>query len=155
MILREEKRNLFTVSEDYALAHCISADFALGAGIAKQFRDKLNIKKLLFEKYKNYHLFYKKELVNTIGRSGDCLIVDDERTVFNLVTKQSYWNKPTYESLEQALEVMKKQCINLKIKKIAMPQIGCGLDQLEWIKVSEIIDKVFNDTDIEILVCYL
>ena len=38
-------------------------------------------------------------------------------------------------------------------KKIAMPVIGCGLDRLEWCKVSEIIKEVFEDTDVEILVC--
>lgn len=27
MIIKEEKRDLFTVSNDYALVHCISADF--------------------------------------------------------------------------------------------------------------------------------
>ena len=30
-----EKRDLFTMPQGYYLAHCISADFALGAGIAK------------------------------------------------------------------------------------------------------------------------
>ena len=39
------------------------------------------------------------------------------------------------------------------IKKVAMPVIGCGLDKLEWYKVSGIIKEVFADTDIEILVC--
>lgn len=39
MIIKEVKKDLFTVSDDYALAHCISADFALGAGIAKEFDD--------------------------------------------------------------------------------------------------------------------
>ena len=47
--------------------------------------------------------------------------------------------------------------VRLKIpsdcKKIAMPVIGCGLDRLEWSKVSEIIKEVFECTDIEILVC--
>lgn len=39
MIIKEVKKDLFTVSDDYALVHCISADFALGAGIAKEFRN--------------------------------------------------------------------------------------------------------------------
>lgn len=39
------------------------------------------------------------------------------------------------------------------VTKLAMPKIGCGLDILEWNKVSEIIKDVFKDTDIEILVC--
>ena len=37
MKLIEVKQDLFIVPKDYALAHCISADYALGAGIAKEF----------------------------------------------------------------------------------------------------------------------
>ena len=37
MKLIEVKQNLFSISKDYALAHCISADYALGAGIAREF----------------------------------------------------------------------------------------------------------------------
>lgn len=31
-------------------------------------------------------------------------------------------------------------------------RIGCGLDGLEWNKVSAILDQVFEDTDIKITV---
>ena len=34
-----------------------------------------------------------------------------------------------------------------------MPLIGCGLDRLQWEKVSEIVQEVFKDIDIEIVVC--
>ena len=34
MIYKEEIRDLFSVPDDYYFAHCISADFKLGAGIA-------------------------------------------------------------------------------------------------------------------------
>ena len=37
MIYKEEKKDLFKVSSKYFLVHCISADFALGAGIAATF----------------------------------------------------------------------------------------------------------------------
>ena len=37
-----ENRDLFTVPQGYYLAHCISADFALGAGIAKKFDEVYN-----------------------------------------------------------------------------------------------------------------
>ena len=43
-----EKRDLFTVPKDYYLCHCISADFALGAGIAKKFAE-LGVKEELFK----------------------------------------------------------------------------------------------------------
>ena len=45
----EVKRDLFTASDNYALAHCISADFALGAGIAKEFDRRFNCRKRLFK----------------------------------------------------------------------------------------------------------
>lgn len=48
---------------------------------------------------------------------------------------------------------MKALCQSENIYKIAMPIIGCGLDRLEWDKVSRIIKDVFQEEDIEILVC--
>ena len=50
---------------------------------------------------------------------------------------------------------MKLYCNTFKIKKLAMPIIGCGLDKLEWSKVKDLIIQVFKNMDIEILICYL
>jgi hypothetical protein len=36
-----------------------------------------------------------------------------------------------------------------------MPEIGCGLDKLQWGKVKEIINNEFYNTPIEITVCRL
>jgi predicted nucleotide-binding protein (sugar kinase/HSP70/actin superfamily) len=73
--------------------------------------------------------------------------------VFNLITKERYWQKPTYETMRGALEMMRKLIIENNVNKIAMPVIGCGLDSLNFNKVSEIIQEVFGELDIEILVC--
>ena len=51
MTIREEQRDLFTVPQGYYLAHCISGDYALGAGIAKQFVEVYNMKNKLFHIY--------------------------------------------------------------------------------------------------------
>ena len=52
MTFREENGDLFAeeILQNYALCHCISSDFALGAGIAKAFA-ALGVKKELCEKY--------------------------------------------------------------------------------------------------------
>ena len=50
---------------------------------------------------------------------------------------------------------MKNICLHRKVQKIAMPMIGCGLDKLEWDRVSQIIKNIFGDTDMEILICRL
>lgn len=140
MKLTIEKRDLFTVSKDYALCHCISGDFALGAGIAKKFAE-LGVKDALKRVYGRY-----------TGNSGVCLdtYVTDWAGEFNLVTKKRCFEKPTLWSMEQALNDMKRIC---EAKKIAMPKIGCGLDKLQWSDVEPLIRDIFTDTDVEILVC--
>jgi len=140
LVIREENRDLLTVPQGYCLAHCISGDFALGAGIAVQIDRAFNMKSRLKEMYGD--CFNK-----------DCAIRIDN--VFNLVTKNRCFHKPTYDSLRAALEDMKYQIIEDGITKLAMPYIGCGLDKLEWDIVKEMIEDIFDDVDIEILVCYL
>lgn len=143
MTFTEEKGDLFAAEmlSNYALCHCISSDFALGAGIAKEFA-KMGVKKALCENFPKQWQ----------GR-GYCLItVTNGVTVANLVTKERYFYKPTLETLRQALENLRKQALEMKLTRIAMPKIGCGLDKLEWTVVREIIRDVFADTDIEILV---
>ena len=85
-------------------------------------------------------------------RHPTCIQID---RVFNLITKAKYWHKPTYNSLEEAVVIMKELALNEDVKFIAMPKIGCGLDKLQWGKTKEIIQNVFEDTDIEILICHL
>lgn len=145
MNYQEEKRNLFTVDKDYYLAHCISADFGMGAGIVVQFNRRYDMKQRLRRTYPDYLNHWQKECLN-----GDCIVVDN---VFNLITKERVYNKPTYASVENALKKCKKYAVEQDITKIAMPRIGCGLDGLEWELVSDIIKRVFVETDIQVLVC--
>lgn len=145
MIIKEEKRDLFTVPQGYYLAHCISGDYALGAGIATQFVEIYNMR---YKLHSQYPIPNDEKFANV----GKALLVDN---VFNLVTKARCFHKPTYDSLYETLVDMKDQCEEWDITKIAIPYIGCGLDRLEWDKVRDIIEDVFEDTDVEILVCSL
>lgn len=145
MYFKEEYKDLFTVPEDYFLAHCISADFGMGRGVVIKFNQYFDMKNKLINKYHN--------LAIEDWDKGNCGFCIKEDRVFNLITKRNYWLKPTYQTLQNALFSMKKIIIKNNIQKVAMPIIGCGLDRLEWDKVSKIIKDVFNDIDIEILVC--
>lgn len=141
MTIKFENRDLFTVPQGYYLAHCISADFALGAGIAKTFDEVYNMRFKLFREYDMYEY-----------EGGDALLIDN---VFNLVTKPKCYHKPRYESVREALETMKDLMDFNSTTKLAMPKISSGLDRLSWDKVFEIIQEVFEDTDVEILICEL
>ena len=143
MIIKEEVMDLFTVPQGYYLAHCISGDYALGAGIAKQFVENYNMR---FKLHKNYPIPDGEKFANV----GQALLVDN---VFNLVTKARVFHKPTYESLYDTLLDMRIQCEDLDISRLAVPLLGCGLDRLNWEQVKDVIEDVFDSTDIEILVC--
>lgn len=146
MIFREEQGDLFAeeIVHQYALCHCISSDFALGAGIAKVFA-KMGVKKKL-----------RAEYPKRWESRGYCLFVDvDGILAANLVTKKFAFQKPTLGKLRQSLEDLRVQALERGISRLAMPKIGCGLDKLQWDDVREIIKEVFGADDIEILVRYL
>jgi O-acetyl-ADP-ribose deacetylase (regulator of RNase III) len=145
MHYREIKKDLFDVPSKYYLAHCINGSYNLGAGIAKTFRDRL----FMQSKLRSMYTIEEGGQAKYIGKA---LLVGN---VFNLVTKAFHYSKPTYESLYSALKDMRDQCEHHGIKYLAMPKIGCGLDRLDWDKVSAMVKEVFSDLDIDILVCYL
>lgn len=142
MIFKEINGDLFESDEKYTLVHCISADCAMGAGIAKTFDDRMpKMKKLL-----------KRTIRENNMQGYFAILYQGERNVINLITKERYWHKPTYSSLKTSLLNAKNIAIRNNIKYLAMPVIGCGLDRLQWSKVSVMIKEVFADTDIEIVV---
>lgn len=150
----EEKKDLFTLPKDYMLVHCISADFAMGAGIAKRFT-LLGVRDALYrcQAYGSLHTR------GYFDGKGYCMITREEICgwkVANLVTKNRYYDKPTYKTLRDALHDLKKHLENFpEVRKLGMPLIGCGLDKLQWDKVKGIIEDQFGDTDYEITVCRL
>lgn len=114
MDFNEIKKDLFTLPEDYYLAHCISSDAKMSAGIAVEFRKRFKLKSL-----------------------------QDKANLQPLEIGTCY----KYETITQALISMKNRCLEEEITKLAMPQIGCGLDKLQWGKVREILKEVFNDIE--------
>lgn len=140
MKFTEKRMNLFDVSDKYYLVHCISADLALGAGIAVEFNKRFNLREKLIEIPKEHRYFQQVVLIDK---------------VFNLITKERYWQKPDYHSLFICLVQLKKICLDKNIKHLAMPRIGCGLDKLDWRIVKRMIQEVFQYTTIELLVCYI
>lgn len=100
MNIKEEQRDLFTVPQGYYLAHCISGDYALGAGIAKQFVDVYNMRYKLHSQYP----IPEGEKYDNVGKA---LLIDN---VFNLVTKPRCYHKPIYETLYDTLVDMRDYC---------------------------------------------
>lgn len=140
MILKYQEGDLLKLPRTYYLAHCISADYALGAVIAKQINDVFQMRFKLKNRFGDISERY---------RVGKTYMVDN---VFNLIAKEKYWHKPTYRSLKCSLYKMKDIIVDKNITQLAVPRIGCGLDKLCWDKVENIIEEVFGNTDIEITI---
>lgn len=147
MVLNEKKGNLFELDDKYALVHCISLDCEMGKGIAVEFDKRFRgMKSFLKTRISSYDIQYPKTI--------PCFSSKKLR-VFNLITKEKYWHKPTYYTITECIKEMKDICERHDIQYLAMPKIGCGLDRLQWDKVREIIKEEFKDMNIEIEVRYL
>ncbi|XP_035501371.1 ADP-ribose glycohydrolase OARD1 [Scophthalmus maximus] len=130
--------DLFSCGGDEALAHCISEDCRMGAGIALVFRQRFRGEEELKE---------QKKL------TGQCAVLKrDRRFVYYLITKKKARHKPTYDSLTLSLEDMRSHCVKNGVTRISMPRIGCGLDRLDWTRVCEILEQVFRHTHVCITV---
>lgn len=137
----------YTKGED-VYAHCISSDFALGAGIAKIFREKFQI--FVERKQEMIRKFPKAKLFGLFSVASNGYII------VNLVTKKNYWDKPTYETMETSLRSLRQYLMQRPhIKRVLMPRIGCGLDRLNWSRVREMIENVLENVDVEVKVFYL
>lgn len=142
MTYKEEQRNIFTLNpEDYTFVHCISADFALGRGIALEMQRHFKTRDMILQNAKPFSI-----------PVGHCIYT---KPVLSMITKGRAQSLPTYETMYGALFHLRKAVDQLGIEAIAMPLIGCGLDKLKWPIVRALIKDIFDDCDIEILVCYL
>lgn len=149
---REKKGNLFEnilpndAPEGVLFVQCISADLAMGAGIAVEFNRFFNIKnRMLALKADNDKWFEESgretnpwDRFITVGKA---IYVDP---VINMITKNKYWEKPTMDDFKQALTDIIGVVENLKmskhvVKEIRLPMIGCGIDKLDWGNVRDLL----------------
>lgn len=136
MSLIEVDGNLFESKE--SLAHCVSQDLHMGAGIAVTFKQSFGRVDKLIEQGK---------------KIGDVAYIEDKgRFIFYLVTKKRYYDKPTYDSLSSCLEKMGKLCQKKGITKLSIPRLGCGLDRLSWTKVYQMVKEVVEKYNLEVTV---
>ena len=159
MTYYEVAKDLFTVNDycfnnPYCLAHCISADFAMAGGIALGFNEHFNMRNRLIKKYVDKTKDFKK--LGPVMIPEKCFTEKEPHQaflVYNLITKCYVWDRPTYNTLRVTLVDMKNHMQDLGLTRLASPKIGCGIDGLDWETVKAMIQEVFQNTNIEVLVC--
>ena len=137
MTFSEVCMDLFDVSDDYYLAHCVASDICMGAGIAVPMNARFGLRQALRDSGESLE-------------HPTCVLVG---RVFNLVTKAESWQKPTVPDFLASLRMMRDQCVDLGVERLAMPRLGCGLDGLRWPDVKRAIQADFFETDVDVLVC--
>ena len=127
-VLTDKVGDLFSTKG--SLCHCVSKCLGMGKGIAVKFKQD----------------FGGVDELRSQGPSigGVCTLQRDDRFVYYLITKSHYSDKPTYDDFTSSLTEMAKHMKANGVKEISMPKIGCGLDKLQWDRVTKIIGQVFD-----------
>ena len=129
------------LSSDECLAHCVSADFHMSAGVARPIKHRFGgVRELLAQRRRVGEVAY---------------LFRDNRIIFYLVTRRRYYDLPTLNALRSCLRVLAQLCYHFEITRLSISRLGCGLDRLNWNQVKSEIRMAFSTTNVVITVYYL
>lgn len=149
-----------SIFESYAayLGHGVNCRGVMGAGIAKEFKNRFP---------DNYDL-YRRECLDGRLNPGDVLVTPERengdgrlRLITNFASQREPGQDADYKWLFSSLWSWAEQASEpQRLRKfggiIAIPKIGCGIGGLEWSKAKNIIKAVEDSHgDIEFEVWYL
>ena len=116
----------------HSKAHCVSADLNMSKGVARGFRLKYQHLSTLF----NQNCIVGDVAILTPKQTGH-----EEEYIFYMVTKVRYFEKPTLETMEMAIDRVIRDVTALRVKTLSIPMIGAGLDKLKWSDVYNLLAR--------------
>lgn len=144
--LEVRRGDLFLDRESQVFAHCVSRDFAMGAGIALKFKEyysnAIELASKMLPVGKTAFLNTRKK--KAVRESSPFAV---PQFVGYMITKKFFYDKPTMEDLEKALRDLKHHMGVHSMTRLAIPRIGCGLDKLKWPSVKALIKRVMSEHD--------
>ena len=66
--------------------------------------------------------------------------------------QRKYCDKPNLSTLSKTLEAMKTHASMNGVSTIAIPKLGCGLDQMNWQEVVKLLRDIFAYADVQLVV---
>jgi|SRR3989344_3522913 len=144
-MIRQVQEDLFRLNAD-ALAHGCNTKGIMDAGIAREFKRRYPE---MFDEYANYcrsDLFRPREV--HFYREAD----GRKPYIVNIATQITPSSGARIEYVEAGLVNVNSSYKAWGIKSLAMPKIGCGLGGLEWFDVDKIVERVFRDSDLEVII---
>lgn len=144
-MIKYKHGDILEARED-ALVNPVNCVGAMGAGLAKQFKDEYP---QMYEAYKNYCDEGKLE-------PGRVLVWDlpdgPPHHIFNLATKKHWRSSSRYSYIEEGLEMLADIARHLELKSIALPLVGAGLGALSARRVDEMIVDRFARSPLEVVI---
>ncbi|MBR0411514.1 MAG: hypothetical protein IJI25_11050 [Eubacterium sp.] len=132
------------------ICHQVNYHGVMGGGVAASIRDKL----LSEEQYRDYQKYC---ITRGLKALGTVLYSETEiGLIANMFCQNEHFNNglTNYACMEKCFKDIrtvaeKKQC------DVCIPgYIGCGIAGGNWGKVREIIDRVFQESNVEALIIY-
>ena len=102
-----------------SIAHCVSADFQMKRGLASAIAYR-------YPELRQFGFNAKNSLPS--GSLVSYFDKKNQRYIHNLVTKQRFFHKPTYETLQLSLMALRQHLERHNIRALSIPRLGSGLD---------------------------
>ena len=130
-----------TLQQPNSIGHCFSADARMSKGFAEFLSHRISG---LRSKCRKAKLF--------MGQVYAFWDSTGKRYMYNLVTKERFHDKLSLLTLSKTLKAMKIHASTNGVSTIAIPKLGCGLDQMNWQEVVKLLRDNFGYADVRIVV---
>lgn len=149
-MITEFKGSIFDCPEADIIVHQANCFHTMGAGIAK----------VIAQKYPEAVKADKETIKGDKNKLGSFSIGfgKDRKIIINMYSQYSFSNthiETDYTAMETALEEI-KLFAKSHHRNIAIPyKIGCGLAGGDWNTVYNILMKIFDKSDVKLIICKL
>ena len=123
-----------------SIGHCISTDARMSKGFADFLSHRIPGLRSTCRKAKLF-----------MGQVFPFWDSTGRRYIYNLVTKERFCDKPNLSTLCKTLKAMKSHESMNGVSTIAIPKLGCGLDQMNWQEVVKLLREIFAYADVQIV----
>lgn len=123
------------------IAHAVSYDGKMGAGLALQLHKTFNL---------------RSEFRNTARQCpGIVPIWRNGRLIINCITKWNFYDKPPPSQVRLSLIALRDFMAFNNIRELAIPEISAGLDRVPLPVVINILNDVFSATPVTVYMHHL
>ena len=137
MLKFEPKLDIFEANA-FALVNPVNVVGAMGAGLARQFRERFP------ENYRIYRMACAAEQFR-VGEVLGCY--DRGKLILNVPTKHHWQHPSTLPMVRAGISALADYIKTQKIPSVAIPRLGCGLGGLTWEQVSPYLVREFSLPD--------